>query len=219
MSSSKATTEPARLMLVTPPLSDAGDWPARLSEACRLAQADALLVRLGAADERSLINLVKAICPPVQALGVAVIVEAAVTVAVRGGADGVHIGGDAAALRAAREAMPEGRSVGAGHLRSRHDAMDAGEANVDYVMFGEPRPDGSVPPASAVIERSQWWAEIFQTPCVAYAASPDMVTPLAATGAEFIALGDWLWSEADIPAAIAASIAASQVAGRTDAPA
>jgi thiamine-phosphate pyrophosphorylase len=219
MSTSKATTEPARLMLVTPPLSEAGDWPARLAEACRIAEADALLVRLAPADERSLINIVKALCPPVQALGVAVIVEADVGIAVRGGADGVHVDGNAAALRAARDAMPEGRSVGAGHLRSRHDAMDAGEANVDYVMFGEPRADGSTPPASAVIERAQWWAEIFQTPCVAYAASPDMIDPLAATGAEFIALGDWLWTEADIPAAIAGSIAASQVAGRADAPA
>jgi thiamine-phosphate pyrophosphorylase len=219
MSTSKATTEPARLMLVTPPLTEAGDWPARLGEACRIARADALLVRLGPADERTLINIVKAISPPVQALGVAVIIEADVAVAVRGGADGVHVDGDSAALRAAREAMPEGRSVGAGHLRSRHDAMDAGEANVDYVMFGEPRPDGSMPPASAVIERAQWWAEIFQTPCVAYAASPDMVAPLAATGAEFVALGDWLWSEADMPAAITACIAASQVAGRADAPA
>jgi thiamine-phosphate pyrophosphorylase len=155
----------------------------------------------------------------VQALGVAVIVEAEANVAVRGGADGVHVDGDSDALRAAREAMPEGRSVGAGHLRSRHDAMDAGEANVDYVMFGEPRPDGSLPPASAVIERAHWWAEIFQTPCVAYAASREMVAPLSATGAEFIALGEWLWSEPDLPAAITDCIAAAQAARRADAPA
>jgi thiamine-phosphate pyrophosphorylase len=219
MSNSQATTEPARMMLVTPPLSEAGDWPQRLADACQASGADAVLVRLAPGDERGLINIVKALCPPVQALGVAVIIEADVPVAVRGGADGVHVESDAALLRAAREAMPEGRSVGAGHCRSRHDAMDAGEANVDYVMFGEPRRDGSLPAASAVIERAQWWAEIFQTPCVAYAASREMVGPLAATGAEFIALGDWLWSETDIKAAIAECLAAARVAGRADAPA
>jgi thiamine-phosphate pyrophosphorylase len=217
MSTSHATTEPARLMLVTPPLSEAAEWPARLEEACRIADAAALLLRLAAGDERSLINTVKAICGPLQALGVAVIVEADVTVCVRGGADGVHVDGDAATLRSIREQMPEGRSVGAGHLRSRHDAMDAGEAGVDYVMFGEPRADGSIPHASAVIERTAWWAEIFQTPCVAYAADLAMVTPLAATHAEFVALGDWLWNEADIADTLKHCLATVRAPSRADA--
>ncbi len=203
MSAKQPTTEPARLMLVTPPLGEAGDWPQKLAGACELAGASVLLLRLAPGDERGLVNLVKAICAPVQAVGTAVIVAAEPLVAVRGGADGVHVEGGLAAIRAAREALPEGRSLGAGHLRSRHDAMDAGEAGVDYVMFGEPRPDGSVPPASAVIERAGWWAEIFQIPCVAWAAEPDMVGPLAATGAEFVALGEWLWQEGDVTAALA----------------
>jgi thiamine-phosphate pyrophosphorylase len=219
MSTSHATTDPARLMLVTPPLLQAGDWPDRIAEACRIAEAAAVLLRFGPIDERSRINIVKAICPPVQALGVAVIVAGEVAVCVRGGADGVHLDGDAEALRAAREQMPEGRSVGAGRLKSRHDAMDAGEANVDYVMFGEPRPDGSLPHASAVIERAAWWAEIFEVPCVAYAADEAMVQPLAATHAEFIALGDWLWEERDMAQILERCLAATRAPGRADVPA
>jgi thiamine-phosphate pyrophosphorylase len=206
-------------MLVTPPLEEVGDWPMRLADACKLARASALLVRLSPTDERGMINIVKAVCAPVQAMGVAVMVEADVAVCVRGGADGAHLAADAATLRAAREQMPDGRSVGAGHLRSRHDAMDAGEANVDYVMFGEPRIDGSMPNASAVIERTAWWAEIFQTPCVAYAADEAMIAPLAATHAEFIALGEWIWAQNDMPGTIARCVAALDVSSNSDVPA
>ena len=87
--------------------------------------------------------------------------------------------------------------------------MDAGEAGVDYVMFGEPRPDGSLPPLPAVIERASWWAEIFETPCIAYAPDAESVPALVETGAEFLALGAWLFAEGvDIRAEVAAADAA-----------
>ena len=73
--------------------------------------------------------------------------------------------------------------------------MDIGEAGVDYVMFGEPRPDGSMPPLPAVIERASWWAEIFETPCVAYAPDAEAIGPLVETGAEFVALGAWAFDD------------------------
>jgi thiamine-phosphate pyrophosphorylase len=51
------------------------------------------------------------------------------------------------------------------------------------------------------VERASWWAEIFETPCVAYAPSLDTVEALAATNAEFVALGNAVWSHPDGPAA------------------
>ena len=38
-------------------------------------------------------------------------------------------------------------------------------------------------------------------PCVGYAASLDEVAPLVQAGADFIALGDWLWRDASAVAA------------------
>ncbi len=52
----------ARLYLITPPLQDASFAP-KLVEACKGGAVAAVLVRLGAGDERSLINLVKALAP------------------------------------------------------------------------------------------------------------------------------------------------------------
>jgi thiamine-phosphate pyrophosphorylase len=87
--------------------------------------------------------------------------------------------------------------------------MDVGEAGVDYVMFGEPRADGSLPPLPAVVERAGWWAEIFETPCVAYAPDAESVPALVETGAEFVALGEWAFAEGqDIRALVEAANAA-----------
>ncbi|UVF19061.1 thiamine phosphate synthase [Microvirga terrae] len=195
----------ARLYLITPVLEDASFAP-RLAEACATGAVAAVLLRLGSADERSLINQVKALAPAAQEHGAAAIVSAEgeadlATVAARGGADGVHVPGDPARLRELRDRLKSERVIGAGSIRTKDDAMTLGEAGADYLLFGEPRPDGSVPSLESVVERASWWAEIFETPCVAYAPSLDAVEPLAATQAEFVALGEAVWSHPDGPAA------------------
>lgn len=188
-------TTPTRLMLVTPPVSDAEAMAFRLMQAFAGGDVAAVLLRLGEGDERSRIERVKRLAGPVQANNVALVVEASALIATRGGADGVHLTQGPEAVAEARSSLRNERIIGAGGLRARHDAMDIGEAGVDYVMFGEPRPDGSVPPLPAVIERASWWAEIFETPCVAYAPDADAIAPLVETGAEFVALGAWAFDE------------------------
>ncbi|WP_262028677.1 thiamine phosphate synthase [Microvirga sp. Mcv34] len=211
----------ARLYLITPVLEDDSFAP-RLAEACGAGSVAAVLLRLGAADERSLINLVKALAPAAQEHGAAVLVSSdgkadLANVAARGGADGVHVPGDPALVRELRERLKSERAVGVGAIRTKDDAMSLGEAGADYLLFGEPRPDGSVPALESVVERAAWWAEIFETPCVAYAPSLDAVEALAATNAEFVALGDAVWTHADGPAAAvktAAGILERQEASR-----
>ncbi|HEV7337227.1 MULTISPECIES: thiamine phosphate synthase [Bosea] len=205
------STQPprTRLMLVTPPVLDPGAISFRLMQAFAGGDVAAVLLRLAPGDERSLTERVKALAPSVQAQNVALVVEASAQVASRGGADGVHITEGIEAIAEARSSLRQERIIGVGGLRSRHDAMDAGEAGVDYVMFGEPRPDGSLPPLPAVVERASWWAEIFETPCIAYAPDAASVPALVETGAEFLALGEWLFGDdVDIRAAVGAADAA-----------
>jgi thiamine-phosphate pyrophosphorylase len=75
------------------------------------------------------------------------------------------------------------------------------------VMFGEPD-NGTRPSFEAIEERVAWWAEVFEAPCVAYAASADEVAPLVKAGADFIAIGysfdDWVWRD---PPSVAATVA------------
>ncbi|TCR70249.1 thiamine phosphate synthase [Bosea sp. BK604] len=189
------TTAPTRLMLVTPPVADAEAISFRLMQAFAGGDVAAVLLRLAEGDERSRIERVKRLCGPVQSNNVALVVEGPAVIATRGGADGVHLTEGPEAVAEARSSLRDERIIGAGGLRARHDAMDVGEAGVDYVMFGEPRPDGTMPPLPAVIERAAWWAEIFETPCVAYVPAADAITPLVETGAEFVALGEWAFDE------------------------
>jgi thiamine-phosphate pyrophosphorylase len=179
-------------------------------EAARAAgDVAAVLLRLGEADERTLINRVKAIAAPVQRRDVALLVDGRPEIVARAGADGGHLSGSDAFAAALALLKPD-RIAGAGGLQSRHDAMLAAETGADYVMFGDPPVPGTKRgpglPFDDVLERLTWWAELFEIPCVGYAASRDEVAPLAQTGADFIALGEWIWTE---PHNTAATVAAA----------
>ena len=92
---------------------------------------------------------------------------------------------------------------------TRHDAMLAAEADADYVLFGEPDLNGERPSLSAIEERVSWWAEVFQPPCVGYATSLDEVAALAAAGADFVAVADFVWDDPRGPAAAVARCGAA----------
>jgi thiamine-phosphate pyrophosphorylase len=192
--------EPAqRLSLITPLLEDTAAFAPRLAEACAAGRIDAVVARLAAADERTLINRVKALAPSAQDHGAALIVAVEgeadlATIASRSGADGVHVHGATDGLRDLRERLKGERALGIGGLRSKDDAMSAGEAGADYLLFGEPRADGSLPSLDTVTERASWWAEIFETPCMVFAPQIADIRTLAATRAEFVALGDAVWT-------------------------
>jgi thiamine-phosphate pyrophosphorylase len=196
-------TDPQRLVLLTPILGDPEPFLSELAAACAAGDVAAVIARLAAADERTLTKRIKMLAPVVQDAGAALMVSLVpapdldvVQVAARGGADGVHLPFDAREIAAARDRLRDGRMLGCGALRTRDDAMTAGEAGVDYLLFGEPRADGSLPSPEFVAERAAWWAEIFETPCVAFASSLEAVGDMAATGAEFVGLEDAVWSHA-----------------------
>jgi thiamine-phosphate pyrophosphorylase len=192
----KAEPRPApRFYLITPPVADAAAFAADLTAALAACDVAAVLLRSTAEDERSLINRAKTLCPVVQETGAALLLDGHAELAARAGADGAHLTGFDAFSNALERLKPD-RIAGAGGLASRHDAMTAAEAGADYVMFGEPDVSGARPAFAAIEERIAWWAEVFEIPCVGYAASPDEVAPLVKAGADFVALGDWLWRDA-----------------------
>ncbi len=178
-----------RLYLVTPPVSDTAGLARALPAALGAADVAAVLLRLAPADERTLTNRIKALAAIVQEHDVALVVYGHSEIVARAGADGCHIS-DVTALRSAAAALKPERILGAGNLTSRHDAMVAAESGADYVMFGEPDATGARPSLTAILERVAWWAEVFEIPCVAFAASIEEIEPLCAAGADFIALGD-----------------------------
>lgn len=194
-----------RLYLMLPPLDEAGDWPQKLKSVLGVGDVACVLAPLTARDEGSAKKIVKALIDVTEPLGVALLIDAP-SLVMRAGADGAHMRVTADTLEklvpdAIKTLKKEDRILGIGGLRAKHDAMIAGEYDIDYVSFGDPAPDGYVPPIEQIAERAGWWAEIFNVPCVAHAATLADVATLAKAGADFISLREAIWDDARGPAA------------------
>jgi thiamine-phosphate pyrophosphorylase len=190
-----------------------------------LAAADvaAVLLRLRATDQRTMISRVKAVAPAIQNGGAALLLDGHVELVARGGADGAHLTG-IAALEEALPTLKPDRIAGVGGLATRHDSMSAGEIGADYVLFGEPDSRGQRPSHEAIAERLQWWAELFEPPCVGFAASCEEAGAFVAAGADFVMVGDFVWADprgagaalAEVDKTIKEAYAASTEAAKAD---
>jgi thiamine-phosphate pyrophosphorylase len=185
--------EAPRLYLVTPPLGEPDEIANDLADALNATDIAAVLVRLNDdGDEAGLLARIKTLRILIQSNGAALLLDGHPALVGPAEADGAHLAG-ADALRAAAASLKPKYIAGCGALASRHDAMMAGESGADYVMFGEP--NGARSAVDAVVERVAWWAEIFQIPCVAYAAEVDEVEALVRAGADFVAVGEAIWRD------------------------
>jgi thiamine-phosphate pyrophosphorylase len=198
MASQRKPAEPRRptprLYLVATLAGDQARLAQELAAALAAGDIAAVLLRLPEADERTLLTQVKALAPRVQESGAALLLDGRAELVARAGADGAHLTG-LEAFEAAIPTLKPDRIAGCGGIHSRHEAMVAAEKGTDYLMFGEPDAAGYRPSFDAIVERLGWWAEVFEVPCVGFAASLDEVAPLSATGAEFVAVGDCIFAD------------------------
>jgi thiamine-phosphate pyrophosphorylase len=195
LSNNSASARPApRLYLATPLVDDPASLVSELPALLAAADVAAVLVRLKETDQRTMTSRVKALAPIVQNAGAALLLDGHVELVARGGADGAHLTGIAALEEAVPSLKPD-RIAGVGGLATRHDSMSAGEKGADYVLFGEPDAAGQRPSAQAIAERLDWWAELFEPPCVGFATSSAEAFEFAAAGADFVLVGDFIWAD------------------------
>jgi thiamine-phosphate pyrophosphorylase len=183
-----------RLYLATPVLDDPSALLADLPGLLAAANIAAVLLRQKPVDQRTMISHAKMLAPAIQQAGAALLLDGHAEWVARAGADGAHLTG----IEAMEEALPTlkpDRIAGVGGLTTRHDSMAAGEAGADYVLFGEPDATGQRPSTEAIAERLQWWAELFEPPCVGFAASLDEAREFAGAGADFVLVGDFIWAD------------------------
>ena len=194
----------AQIFLIAPADADAPSCITKLDEALAATSVAALLMPRGTRGEGSYKALVKAVAPRAQAAGVAVLIEGEPGLVRMLGVDGLHVEGGVSDVKAAASVLKPDYIVGVGKIASRHDAMSKGEAGPDYVFFGPL--SGSRDPKQR--EMARWWAEIMEVPSV---LSDPAATAESATseGAEFIGLGDSLWSAPEGVTARLGAIAAA----------
>ena len=195
MASKPPPPRPApRLYLETPEIDDPSQLASELPELLAAADIAAVLLRLKPTDQRTMISRVKTLAPLVQNAGAALLLDGHVELVARAGADGAHLNG-LAALEEALPSLKPDRIAGVGGLATRHDFMAAGESGADYVLFGEPDAGGQRPSVEAIAERLQWWDELFEPPCVGFAVSREEAAEFARAGADFVLVGDFIWTD------------------------
>jgi len=203
-----------------PPATNPTETPAR----CRLvliapkgASAQAVLDALSGGDVASLIlpqwdmdddvfqRHAEAIVPAAQEAGVAVMIAGEARIAMRVGADGIHVEGNKRALGEIVEKHQAKLMVGAGGATTRDDALELGETRPDYIFFGRFGYDLKPEPHPRNLKLGQWWAEMVALPCIVLGGSElSSVVEVAHTGADFVALSAAVFAEGVEPAAAVA---------------
>ena len=180
----------AQIFLITPLATEPDNFPRKLMLVLAAAEVSALLVRRGGRDDAAYAAWLTTIVNVGQGAGVAVLVEDDHALARRVGADGVHVTTGVDGARDAIKALKPSLIVGAGPFKTRHDAMTVGELDVDYLLFGAL--DGELPAQAS--DLTDWWASTFEIPAVF--SDPSAMSGQS-HGAEFIAIGEGLWSLPD----------------------
>jgi thiamine-phosphate pyrophosphorylase len=199
-----------RLCLVTPDEIDLATFPGALDAA--LGAGDVASVIVTGMGE-ALQPRAEALTPVIQRHGAAAIILGDTRIAGRTRADGVHIEAHED-LSAAMESFGGKRIVGAGNVRSRHEAMSVGESEPDYLFFG--RLDGDRDPEifPRSLDLASWWSGLFEIPAILMGGSAlGSARGGAHAGVEFIALRNAVWTHA-AGAAAAVAIANRLLAGK-----
>lgn len=194
-----------RLFLVTPPQFDTNDLAGKLKTAFSGGDVACVLIYLPDAGTKAIQDAATTLVPVIQEGGAAALIYRDTQAAGRSGADGVHVDTSLEDLKLAVESFQPERIVGTGGTKLKHDAMEWAETGVDYIFFGKLDLDEKEKAHDKTLSSASWWAELFETPCVALAGNTlETLDEVAATGADFVALKDAVWqSEGDISAVIA----------------
>ena len=193
---------PACQLYLVSPLDVGGDFADRLARALDAGPVAAFQFRVKDVDQHEAARLAEPLQRICSDADVAFIVNDSVALARRLGADGVHLGQGDGDPREARAVLGPDAQIGVTCHDSRHLAMEAGEANADYVAFGGfyPTTTKEVPhrPDPSILS---WWAALFELPCVAIGGiTPANARPLVAAGADFIAVSGAVWGGDEVAA-------------------
>lgn len=185
-----------RVCLVTPPDYSPDSFVPLLSEALAGGDVASLIVTAPGGDEHRLAAAAAALVPVAAARGVACLIHNDRRIATRNKADGVHVDTGADDVAEAVEAYRGRGIVGAGNVTTRHDALDIGEAEPDYVFFGRldgDRDDAIFPKA---LDLAAWWSEVTIVPAIVMGGRTiASVEEAARAGIAFVALSAAVWDD------------------------
>jgi thiamine-phosphate pyrophosphorylase len=204
-----------RLCLVTPPAYDVEEFAPRLSGALSGGDVASLIVTSpDRSDPAALQRAAERLVPIAQARGVAALIHNDIRVAARAKADGVHIDTGVADVEAAASTLRNKKIVGAGGIQLRHEALELGDLEPDYLFFGNLDGDTGEAIFPKALELAAWWASVTVIPAIVMGGRLiASVDEASASGIDFVALSSAVWDHSDGPsAAVAEAVARLSVA-------
>ena len=193
------TEPPARCRLVL--IAPQGTKPQAILDALSGGDVASLILPAWDMDDDAFQRHAEAIVPGAQEAGVAVMIAGDVRIAMRARADGVHVDGKRPELEEIIEKHQAKLMVGAGGADSRDAALELGEARPDYLFFGRFGYDNKPEPHPRNLKLGEWWSQMVQIPCIVLGGSEiASVAQVAATGADFVALGTAIFADGVDPA-------------------
>lgn len=187
--SATATPNRCRLVLIAPPATKPDALLERLLASASGGDVASLILPQYDLDEAVFQAAAERIVPAMQEKGVAVVIAGDTRTAGRVKADGIHVETGKDELADIIERFQPRMMVGTGGAKTRHDALELGEARPDYMFFGRFGYDNKPEPHPRNLNLGGWWAEMIEIPCVVLAGSEiASVEAVAATGVEFVAL-------------------------------
>ena len=194
-----------RLCLVTPPDYSSDAFAPRVADALAGGDVASLIITAPHNDATALQAAAEALVPIALNRGVAALIHNDTRVAARTKADGVHIDTGAADVAAALESLRNRKIVGAGGIRSRHEALEIGNVEPDYLFFGRldgDFTDGIFPRAR---ELAAWWSQVTVIPAMVMGGRElASVEEAASDGIGFVALASAVWNDPRGPRAAVA---------------
>ena len=202
-------TYSCRLYLITPPqIGDLSSY--RDAFAAALDGGDVACVQLrlkaqdgGPAADDEILRAADILLPIAAGRDVAFLINDRPDLAVKSGADGVHIGQGDAPYDEARRMLGNEATIGVTCHDSKHLALVAGEAGADYVAFGAFFPtETKQASARADCELLAWWNFATTVPSVAIGGiTPENCSDLVRAGTDFLAVSGAVWGHVDGPGA------------------
>ena len=133
-------TPDQRLYLITPPAIEPRTFAEELKAALGGGDVACVQLRLkdgeNTASDNAFRRAAEALLPICHEHDVALLINDRPDLAIKLGADGVHVGQEDTPYEEARRILGPDRIVGVTCHNSRHLAMEAAEAGADYVAFG-----------------------------------------------------------------------------------
>lgn len=197
-----------RLYLITPPrINDIAAFRDDLAAALDAGDIACVQLRLkddnGPASDDDILYAAEQLLPVAVEREVAFLINDRPDLALKAGADGVHVGQSDAPYEKARKMLGDDASIGVTCHNSKHLALLAGEAGADYVAFGAFFPtETKEAPTRAETEILRWWTDATTVPSVAIGGiTPENCRGLVRAGADFLAVSGAVWRHEAGPAA------------------